>query len=159
VAIYGDRALVSARYEDNVSGSDVGVVYVFSVSTGGLPLRTIRNPSYYGTGAGDTFGWSVALFEKYAVIGAPDEDDQGLSKSGVAYLYDIETGEQLAVLRNPAPSANNQFGASVSISGNYIVVGSPGTGTDFGFSEGSAHVFTVSGSIDSLSRVSQSLRI
>jgi hypothetical protein len=158
VAIYGDRALVSSRFEDNASGSNVGVVYVFSVSTGQL-LRTILNPSYYSTGAGDTFGWSVALFEKYAVIGAPGEDDLGLSNSGVAYLFNIETGAQIAVLRSIAPDVFNEFGRSVSVSGNYIVVGSPNADTEYGSSEGAAHVFTVSGSVDSLSRISQSLRI
>jgi len=79
----------------------------------------------------DVFG-PVAIFNDYAVVGAPREDDNGFD-AGAAYLYqwdptgcqwvqiDKFVAESAIGVPDGTPSA--QFGNVVSISGNLIAVG------------------------------------
>jgi len=91
------------------------------------------------TGAGDFFGRSVAISGDTLVIGAPNESsnstgingvqsDNNAPNSGAAYVF-TRTGStwtQQAYLKASNTNANDNFGFSVSISGNTIVVGAYG---------------------------------
>jgi hypothetical protein len=70
----------------------------------------------------DAYGDSVAISGDYAVVGAPSHDGEG-----AAYVYkrDGETWTLQATLNGPASGADDQFGFSVDISGDTIVVGAP----------------------------------
>ena len=92
--------------------------------------------------AGDSFGASVAIDGNIAVIGAYLNDSNG-SDCGAVYVYEL-SGSQWIERQKLAPSdglANDQFGRSVAIDGNTIVVGSyygdsnePNTGSTYVFS-------------------------
>jgi len=71
--------------------------------------------------ANDQFGGSVAVHERLAVVGAP-EDDFGV---GSAYVYEFDDGEwqQVAKLTASDAIAGYKFGISVGVSGDVIVVG------------------------------------
>src|SRR6185369_3227423 len=76
--------------------------------------------------AGDNFGAAVAARADVVVIGAPTDDDHGIS-SGAAYIYvrdqllpDHWTQFQKLVPADGA--AGDQFGGAVTISGDTIVV-------------------------------------
>ena len=103
------------------------------------PIQTYNNPNAHGTSANDQFGYSVSVDGNYAIVGAYAEDDAGGTDSGKAYIFDVTTGSLLHTLHNPnaySTSANDNFGTSVAISGNRVVVGAvredDASGTDSG---------------------------
>ncbi len=81
-----------------------------------------------------TFASALAATTNYVVAGLPN-DNGAASKSGAAYIYSRnaagpETWAQVKKLTGvESPTNTDQFGSSVSISGDTIVVGTPGTGT------------------------------
>ena len=145
VSMSGNYAIVSAVLEDDSDGTDSGKAYIFSVTTGAL-LHTLDNPNGYNTSAGDFFGRSVGLSGNYAIVGANQEDDAGGLTSGKAYIFNATTGALLHTLNNPNPystSANDQFGYSVAISGNYAIVGAYEEDDSGGTGSGKAYIFDV----------------
>ena len=72
----------------------------------------------------EEFGYSVSISGDYAVVGAYKHADNG-SSSGSAYIFK-RTGTswaQQAKLLSSDGAADDEFGASVSISGDYAAVG------------------------------------
>ncbi len=72
----------------------------------------------------DRFGFSVSMSGDYAIFGAPFDNDKG-NKSGSAYIFnrDGETWSQQAKILAADGEIYDQFGTSVSISGDYAIVG------------------------------------
>ncbi len=147
VAISGDTILVGARFEasadtgvdgnplDNTAGS-AGAAYVFTRSGIIWSFRSYLKGS--NTEAGDRFGSSVAISGDTAVVGAPLEDsaatgvggdqaDATESGSGAAYVFTraAATWSQAAYLKASNTDSGDQFGSSVSVSGNTVLVGAP----------------------------------
>jgi len=92
----------------------------------------------------DRFGSAVAVSEdgKTIVIGARTDDLGATPEQGSAYVFEREgTGFVFKQQLFAAGSSINNFGTSVAISGNTIVVGSTG---DFS-NQGSAYVFVKQG--------------
>lgn len=91
--------------------------------------------------AGDFFGSSVSLSGNFAIVGAYGDDDNGID-SGSAYIFErAETGWiQRAKLLASDGAAGDYFGHSVSISGNYAIIGAYGD-DDQGSNSGSAYVY------------------
>ena len=93
------------------------------------------------TQANASFGSPVAIDGEYAVVGVPSEDSPS-SNAGAAYVYRYDgSGWEISGYLLPQdPAASDNFGRSVAISGNTIVVGSSGD-DDNGSASGSAYVF------------------
>jgi len=89
----------------------------------------------------DNFGFSVAVSGNTVVIGAQDDDDNGLD-SGSAYVFDITTGNQLFKLLPSDGGVEDKFGYSVAVSGNIAVIGA-WFDDDNGIDSGSAYVFDI----------------
>src|SRR6202040_1873288 len=83
-----------------------------------------------GSAANDFFGSSVAISGNLVLVGAY-LNDTGAMNAGAAYLYDATSGNLLHTFTDPAVASNDQFGTSVAISGNNLLIGSPlySTGT------------------------------
>jgi hypothetical protein len=129
VAISDTYAIVGA-YQENASGVvlDAGKAYIYNAATGSL-LHTLDNPNAYSTGSFDYFGYSVAISNSRAVVGAWGEDDANGTTSGKAYIYNAVTGALLYTLNNPNPvgtSNSDYFGYSVAISTTYAIIGAWG---------------------------------
>ena len=92
--------------------------------------------------ANDYFGYSVAISGNYAIVGAFSNDDGG-SDSGSAYIFNVSTGTELHKLVAGDAAANDQFGTSVAILGNYAIV-SAHANDDVPNDSGSAYIFNVS---------------
>ena len=95
--------------------------------------------------ADDYFGNSVSISGDYAVVGAPNDDDNG-SFSGSAFVFSrsgTTWAEQSKLLASDG-AAFDDFGVSVSISGDYTVVGAS-EDVDNGVLSGSAYLFIRSG--------------
>lgn len=94
--------------------------------------------------AGDQFSSSVSVSGDIAVVGAFADDDDG-SASGSAYVFGRDEGgpDNWGLVKKLTASdaaAADNFGTSVSISGDTIVVGALGD-DDNGSASGSAYVF------------------
>ncbi|MEA2076929.1 MAG: FG-GAP repeat protein, partial [Candidatus Marinimicrobia bacterium] len=103
--------------------------------------------------ANDHFGYSVAISGNYAIIGAyfEDQDSSGtdsLSKAGSAYIFaksgDTWIQEQKLVASDRA--ADDEFGMSVAVSGNYAIVGAyqqdeDASGANTLINAGAAYIF------------------
>ncbi|MCA9031280.1 MAG: choice-of-anchor D domain-containing protein, partial [Planctomycetaceae bacterium] len=120
-----------------------GQAFVYEVGTGAL-VHTLNNPA---GGAGDQFGYSVAVSGNNIVVGSPFYDSGTKSQDqdvGRMYLFDLTTGGLLQTLDNPDPEPDDQFGASVDISGTLIVGGAAHHSTPQN-DAGAVHVFDTSG--------------
>jgi len=144
VAISGDTIAVSAIFEDSASAGTpndnsanaAGAVYIFRRAVSGewieealLKASTID--------AGDRFGRALALSDNLLVVGAQFEDssatgingnetDNSAPSAGAAYVFERSAeGDwtQQAYLKASNTEENDQFGVSVAISGETIIVG------------------------------------
>ncbi len=137
VSTDGTRAVGGAPGADSTSTTNTGAAYVFDVSTGNQLQKLTPSD---GVGA-DLFGSSVAIDGDRVVVGAPFHDSEG-ETAGAAYVFDASDGSQLFKLTASDAAAGDQFGISVSISGNYAVIGSEFDDDD-GTSSGSAYLFDI----------------
>jgi alpha-tubulin suppressor-like RCC1 family protein len=139
----------NATYSQVVCGLD----FTCALTAGGTILvpdttlpRTLNNPNAYGSSADDVFGFSVAISGNYCIVGAPYEDDAGVTSSGKVYIFDVTTGALLRTLNNPnayGTSDSDVFGFSVAISGNYCIVGAYMEDDTTGTESGKAYIFDV----------------
>ena len=172
VSISGDTVVVGAVGEDSnaidVDGDqldnsllDPGAVYVFNRVGGTWSQQAYLKAS--NTGTSDQFGESVAIDGNTIVVGAArersngrSEDDDSVLFAGAAYVFirSDETWSQQAYLKAASYSLgrDDNFGKSVAISNDTIVVGTPGEDSNGTFEgdnstpdAGSAYVFIRSG--------------
>jgi len=89
----------------------------------------------------DQFGYSVSISGDIAIVGTNYEDTGG-SDAGTAYVfrYNGSTWVEEQKLIASDAEAGDQFGCSVSISGDVVVIGARGEDTG-GSSAGAAYVF------------------
>jgi uncharacterized repeat protein (TIGR01451 family) len=179
VAISGDTVVVGAHREDSIatgvdgnqadnSASNSGAAYVFVRSGTTWSQQAYLKAS--NTGAGDQFGFGVTISGDTVVVGAYGENsnatgvdgnqfDNSATLSGAAYVFvrSGSTWSQQAYLKASNAEADDQFGYSVAISGDTVVVSalsedSSATGVDGNQADnsasdsGAAYVFVRSGS-------------
>ena len=176
VAISNNTVVVGAPFESSnatgVNGDEAdnsaplsGAAYVFVRSGSTWNQQAYLKAS--NIGAGDLFGWSVAISGDTVVVGAPSEDSNAIgfngpdnnltADSGAAYVF-VRSGVtwvQHAYLKASNPGVQDAFGESVAVSGGTVVVGAPwedsnatkvdGPDNDLALNAGAAYVFTRSG--------------
>lgn len=134
VAISGDAAIVGAIWHDH-RGDNSGSAYVYEKVDG---VWTEQAELLASDGqAWDQFGFSVSIAGNTAVVGA-----HALARSGSAYAFENVGGvwTQKSKLLAADGQAGDDFGWSVSISGDAAIVGARGD-RDRGIASGSAYVF------------------
>lgn len=141
VAIGEDYLAVGAPLDDEAVLNG-GAVYVFRRS--GSSWVFDAKLMALDAEEDDELGTSLAIDGTYIIAGARLDDD-GLS-SGGAYIFfrDVGGWVQQKKLTASDAAAGDDFGASVGISGSYVVVGAPGDNVAAADS-GSAYVFVRSG--------------
>ena len=127
VSISGDYAIVGARYDDD-AGNSSGSAYIFRRTQAGW----IQDAKLTAGDAAelDFFGSSVSISGDYAIVGAPWADHDAGTNSGSASVFKrTETGwiEEAKLTAGDAAESDH-FGKSVSISGDYAIVGAPWAG-------------------------------
>jgi len=138
VAIDGDYALIGA-YEDDDNGAYSGSAYIFKREGTVWNEQSKLLPS--DGELHDCFGCSVSINGEYGVIGASNDDDNGHS-SGSAYVFKrngTAWTEQSKLLPSDGTEGHT-FGCSVSIDGDYAIIGAVGD-DDNGWYSGSVYVF------------------
>ena len=139
VSVSGDTILVGA-YNDDDGGSNSGSVYVFVRS--GTVWSQQAKLTASDAAFGDFFGVSVSLSGDTALVGSYYDNDAG-PDSGSAYVF-VRSGtvwSQQAKLTASDAAADDNFGISVSLSGDTALIGSY-VDDDAGNASGSAYVFT-----------------
>ena len=88
------------------------------------------------------FGYSVAMHGNYTVVGAPRD-----STSGAAYIFVKENGnwKQQAKLVASYIGSNDEFGSSVDIYNDIVVVGAPGMKVGANERQGRVYIFKRTG--------------
>jgi len=133
LAVDGEILLVAALSE--------GAAYVFERGQDGAWCQAARLTGH-DTVPMDFFGWSAALSGNVAVVGAPEDDDNG-SRSGSVYVFERGqdgTWSQVAKLIADDGDSHDFFGGAVAIDGDVIAVGAPDD-EELGNWSGSAYVF------------------
>ena len=138
VAISGRAAVVGAPGDDP-SGS----AYVFNQDLTTAVWSEVAKLTAADATTGVDFGRSVAISEGTIVVGAPWDDENGF-RSGSAYLFEKDPGglQWIQVIKLTANDASedDQFGTSVAIDGDTVVIGAHWD-DDLGDRSGSAYVF------------------
>ncbi|MEM7574862.1 MAG: PKD-like domain-containing protein, partial [Bacteroidota bacterium] len=163
VSISSDYAVVGAYFEDEDATdmntlSNAGSAYIFERDGSGS-WQEVQKLVASDRAADDEFGWSVSISGDYAIIGGHFEDDDSagmntLSNAGSAYIFERDgsgSWQEAQKLVASDRAADDEFGNSVSISGDYAIVGALGesedaAGMNTAFNAGSAYVFERDGS-------------
>ena len=121
VAIDGDRALIGA-WSDHTSIADTGSAYVFELDTGLWSQTEKLLPS--DPLDGGLFGFSVALQNDWAMVGAHGDEDFG-AESGAVYVFEYDAGSwsELQKITPEVGAVLDRFGRQVALDGNRMVVG------------------------------------
>ncbi len=147
VGINGDTAVVGAYQDDIAAATDAGSAYIFTRSG---TVWTQQQKLTASDGAeGDFFGESVAISGNTVVVGAFFDDTPGGESAGSAYVF-TRSGtvwSQQQHLTASDGASIDDFGYSVAISGNTIVVGAVGGNTTTGANAGTAYVYTRNGTL------------
>jgi hypothetical protein len=143
VAVDGDTAVIGALGDDD-DGEASGSAYVFTRSAGGVWSEQ-QKLTATDAAVDDNFGFSVAVDEDTAVIGAY-ADDEG---SGAAYVFSRSAGgvwseQQKLTASDGGDGESEQFGWSVAVDGGIAVIGAAWDydDNDNGYFFGSAYVFS-----------------
>lgn len=139
VSVSGKTVVIGAHY-DSDNGTHSGSAYVFTPSGASWNQQVKLIPA--DGDALDQFGESLSVSGDTAVIGSFRDDDNG-GDSGSAYIFTrsgLIWGQQTKILATDGAIGDN-FGYSVAVAGETVVIGASGDGDH----SGSAYVFTRSG--------------
>lgn len=145
--ISGDSVVLGASQDDHVDGSnaDEGSAYVFVRS--GTVWSEQSKITASDAGAGDLFGFAVAIDTDTIAVGAPYDNDLG-ADSGSVYVF-TRTGAtwtQQAKLTAGDGAAGDLLGASITLDGDTLVAGAP-RHDDTASNSGSCYVFVRAGTV------------
>ncbi len=143
VAMDGDTVVVGARGDE----ANTGAAYVFTKDSEGRWSEAAKLTAS-DTVANDEFGISVAVDGDTIVVGAHQNDaDANDNNEGAAYVFTKpataggwadSTGTETAKLTASDAAANDEFGTSVAVDSDTIVVGANGDESN----KGAAYLFT-----------------
>jgi len=135
-AIDGSTAIVGAPFATDSAGARNGKVYVFLRFGSLWGEHTSFEAGDMNT---DDYGSAVAISGNYFLVGAPGEN----SDEGAVYVYQYNgtTWENMQKLTASDGADDDKFGKSVSIKGDYAIVGAPQS-----LGPGKAYIFQFDGS-------------
>jgi len=135
VALSDSHAIIGSL-GSNIAGPGftVGYALVIDLKSGEV-THTLNPPN-----DSRNFGISVAISGSIGIIGQTPSDFFDTRR---AYIYDLETGENLFVLVPDPPAIAREFGRSVALCDSYAIVGDPGDRA-YGFNSGAVYIFSTS---------------
>jgi hypothetical protein len=147
---FGSAVALSQKYAavgapaNKFKGDSPGSIKIYTIDGDRFVTDTVLVPA--NGHKGDLFGTSLAIDNDRILVGAPGSDEQG-ENSGVAYLYEKSGGQWSLVckLTSDNGQAEDLFGTSVALSGNYALVGAPMSSSFSSNSPGYAILFSKSG--------------
>ncbi len=142
---FEDYILVGAPYSDE-NGGGSGNAYLFGKDTGGIEnWGQIKEITPFDGYVLDYFGTSVSIDDGLIIVGAYGNDIVG-SESGTAYIFEQNYGGtdnwgERTRLTPADGSSNDNFGKTVQMSGQHVIVGSQ-KDDDNGSNSGSSYIFS-----------------
>lgn len=137
IDIDGNTAVIGAG-NAMVDGVRIGAAYIIDVDTGLVRYRVISNDGAFGDG----FGFSVAVSGDFAIIGATQDDD-GARGAGSAYIFNVNTGEQIMKLTADDALMHDNLGQRVALSENRALVTAGYADIDGEENSGAVYVFDI----------------
>ncbi|MFN8319694.1 MAG: FG-GAP repeat protein [Saprospiraceae bacterium] len=126
VSISGDYIIVGANYDDENAIVNTGSAVIFKRNTSTNIWENqgkIINPAAANS---DFFGSSVSIFGDFAIVGAPNDNENGIY-CGSATIFkwnnNNNTWESQGKIIGQTPTSNEQFGTSVFLNGKYLAIG------------------------------------
>ncbi len=141
VSLSGDTALVGASYATIEGKARQGAAYIFK-SDGATWTQQAKLTASDGA-EWDYFGYSVSLSGDTALVGASHATIDGKGEQGAAYIFKSEgaTWTQQAKLTASDGAKWDEFGSSVSLSGDTALVGAGCATIDGKIYQGAAYIF------------------
>ena len=132
ISLEGNLLIVSAPNTSQTPSGDwinsMGAAYLYIIQSDGKAELASSiyspNPRYDGR-----FGSSVSIEGDRLIISAPYEDSDNGSQSGVVYVYKVTSDGKVTLqerLTHPTGKASDEFGRSIGLAGQNILVGAPG---------------------------------
>ena len=134
VDIDGDYAVVGAPSENFSTGS----VHIYKIDVNGNWNHHQRIEAFVGKHAYESFGTTVAIEGDYIFVGVPDDrlnEDMFENRSGSVMIYKKDVNDQWnGIQRFYSSDAGirfgGDFGSSISVDGDFLVVGDKSEGDD-----------------------------
>ncbi|MBS1795246.1 MAG: FG-GAP repeat protein [Acidobacteria bacterium] len=147
VAISGETALIGAFNDDVGANGNQGSAYVFT-RAGTVWTQQAKLTAADGANS-DWFGQSVAISGETALVSAHYDDVGANADQGSAYVFTRSGAvwSQQAKLTAADGAANDVFGYNVALDGQTALVGAYGDDVGANADQGSAYVFTRSGTV------------
>lgn len=111
-------------------GSHRGAVHIYKKDESGN-VDFVRTLAAVDGEAGDSFGSSVAMDERFLIVGTPYDDEKGLN-TGAAYRYEYNGTDDFLNVKKftpQNPQVNDLFGYAMDMSGERLIVSVPGRKT------------------------------
>ena len=146
VSIDGTTAVVGAPKDDD-TGSNSGAVYLFVRDANGWKQHAKLVPK--DSAKLDAFGEAVDIQTSTLIVGAPGHTHGGVRFAGAVFVFvrDGNTWKEHAKLTADDAGAGDQFGISVDIGDDTIIVGSKKNDPDGIRDAGAAYIFQRAGNI------------
>lgn len=104
-----------------IAGEDrFGRVWVYSRATGILEHVLAASDATIATG----FGVSIDADDQHVLVGAPF-GTEAPARGGAAYLFDINTGTELAKFQRDTPEVGDEFGWDLRLAGDSAFIAAP----------------------------------
>jgi hypothetical protein len=145
VAIQANTGVIGAIGRDVSGRVDQGSAYVFTRT--GTTWSHQQALTASDGAAGDNFGFASAVSGDWAAIGAPNADTGAILNHGAVYLYrrSGSSWSQITKLVHESPATNDNFGFSVSMTDNVLVVGAYRRTIGGNANQGAAYVYVREG--------------
>jgi WD40 repeat protein len=129
LAVSSDLAVVGNPYAGD------GKVRIYDANNGSF-RRQIVHPSAFGSAE---FGIAIEIVDDRLLVGAPNAPGAS-SSDGAVYVYNANSGALVNTLTGPPTVNFYDFGQSIDVSGDLVVVGAP----QQSFGPGAAYLFDLS---------------
>ena len=146
VSLYRNTAVVGVSKDDD-AGKNSGSAFVYVRDIERKTWDTQAKLVPQDLAGSDAFGEVAEIYDRTVVVGAPKHTHNKLRFAGAAYVFVREGDtwvEQAKLTPDDAAKAAN-FGTSVSLTGDTIIVGAPLHDTERGKDAGAAYVFVREG--------------
>ena len=119
-----------------------GVAYLYDPEWNLLTSFTAPNP-----GDVDNFGHSIVMNDDHIIIGDRLAEVDSIERAGEVYVYD-KLGELVLTIKSPEPLEGANFGHSLAVYDDLLVIGEPRSDTTT-VDTGKAYVFNTDGTLHS----------
>jgi|APSaa5957512535_1039671.scaffolds.fasta_scaffold10391_1 plastocyanin len=116
IAPYADSGFVIGAKQADIGGTNAGAAYVYDSNADATPnILTAAAPD-----RSDEFGYAVSADGDIVAVGSPEA-----AGGGTITIFDGMTGSRLHTIQNPTGKYGDDFGKSVAINDDSIIVGAP----------------------------------